>query len=117
MFTSWKVGDEEYRLRLTTFYATQVEKQLGFGLTAAAERLADASVIATILWGALQTYQHGVSFKDACGIYDDYIEDGGSLEGILDVIFELLSQIGVVDKPNKSERKNASSRKDEGMEP
>ena len=115
MFTIWKVNEEEYKLRLTTFYAIQIEKQLGFGLTAAINRITDATVIATILWGALQPCQHGINFKDTCELYDDYIAGGGNLEDMMDIILELLSQVGIGDKPNKPERKNARRQKAEDL--
>lgn len=104
--TIWKVGDEEYKLRLTTFASLQVEKQLGFGLTEAVNHLADTTVIVTILWGGLQAYNHGMNLRDVCDIYDRYIAAGGNVEKIVDVLAELLAQVGIGEPV---QRKNAES--------
>jgi hypothetical protein len=103
----WAVNGKEYRLRLTTFNSIQVEKQLGMGMTEAVNRLMDSTVIITILWGALQPYNHGMNFREVCDLYDEYIAAGGSAEKIVDVILKLLAQVGIGD--TESTEKNAVS--------
>jgi hypothetical protein len=107
-FTTWKVGDEEYKLRLNTMQTIQVEKQLGMGMAEIASHLADTTTIVTILFGAMQPLNHGVNFKDVCNIYDEYLEDGGTLEDMMDIMMELLAQAGYGER---SERKNGTSPK------
>lgn len=104
-YVIWNVNGKEYKLRLTTFNTVQVEKQLGMGLTEAVNRLMDATVITMILWGALQPYNHGMNFRSVCDLYDEYIAGGGSTEKIVDVLMELLAQIGIGD--TDSTAKNA----------
>lgn len=94
-YVIWNVGGKEYKLRLTTFNSVQVEKQLGMGLTEAVNRLMDSSVIITLLWGAMQPYNHGMNYREVCDIYDDYVAAGGSAEKIVDVLLKLLEQIGL----------------------
>ena len=106
LYTIWKIGDEEYKLRLTTFAAMQVEKQLGMGLTEAVNHLADTTVIVVLLWGGLQAYNHGMNLRDVCDLYDKYIASGGNVEKIVDVLMELLAQVGIGEP---AERKNAPS--------
>jgi hypothetical protein len=101
----WNVNGKEYRLRLTTFNSIQVEKQLGMGLTEAVNHLMDSTVIIMILWGALQPYSHGMNFREVCDIYDNYIANGGSAEKIVDILLQLLAQIGIGD--TESNEKNA----------
>jgi hypothetical protein len=113
MYTIWNVNGEEYKLRLTTLQAMQVEKQLDMGMTEAVQHLADSTVIVTIIWGSMQQFQHGTNIKDVCAIYDEYLESGGNLEAILDIIMELLAQIGIGEK---SEIKNKKRRKTEKAE-
>lgn len=105
-YTPWKISDsEEYKLRLTTMQAMQVEKQLGRGMGEIAEHLADATTITVLLWGAMQPLNHGTSLKDVCDIYDRYLENGGNVEKTMDVMVDLLAQVGYGD------RKNATSQK------
>ena len=107
-YVIWNVNGKEYKLRLTTFNAIQVEKQLGMGLTEAVNHLMDATVIIVLLWGALQSYSHNINLRDVCDIYDDYIAAGGSAEKIVEVLLKLLAQIGIGDRPESAE-KNAQS--------
>lgn len=106
-YVIWKVNGKEYRLRLTTFNFIQVEKQLGMGLTEAVNHLMDSTVIIMILWGALQPCNHGMNFREVCDIYDDYIAGGGSAKKIVDVLLQLLAQVGIGD--TESAEKNADS--------
>lgn len=104
----WKVGGEDYKLRLTTLNAIQVEKQLKMGLIEAVNHLADTTVTVMLLWGGLQEYNHGMKFTDVCELYDKYVAEGGSADKIVDVLAELLSQVGIGEAP-KPEAKNAES--------
>lgn len=92
--TVWNVNGKEYKLRLTTFNSVQVEKQLGIGMTEAINHIADTTVIVTILWGALQPYNHGMNLPEVCNLYDEYLSSGGNVAKIIDIIVELLAQIG-----------------------
>lgn len=68
-YVIWNVNGKEYRLRLTTFNAIQVEKQLGMGLTEAVNHLMDSTVIIVLLWGGLQPYNHSTNLRNVCDIY------------------------------------------------
>jgi hypothetical protein len=93
--------------------AIQIEKQLGMGMTKVIDgHIMDSTVIATILWGALQLYQHGTSLKDVCTLYDEYIEEGGNIDNITDIIMELFTQIGI---GGSSERKNKKGQKENDL--
>ena len=102
MYTIWKVGDEEYRLCMTTLMSLQVEKQLGKGMSEIVDHISDMSVITTLLWGGLQKFNHGMTLKNVCELYDKYIASGGSFEQIMDVLMELLAQIGYGTQPDKN---------------
>lgn len=108
-FVLWRIHNgEEYKLRLTTMAVVQIEKQLGMGMSDIIGHLMDATVLMTLLWGAMQQLNHGTSLKDVCIIYDRYLENGGTLESMTDVLLELLAQVGYGDRP---QRKNVESQK------
>ena len=104
----WNVNGKEYKLRLTTFNAIQVEKQLGMGLTEAVSHLMDSTVIIVLLWGGLQPYNHSANLRTVCDIYDDYLAGGGSAEQIIDVLMQLLSQVGIGDRAESPEKNGHS---------
>ena len=110
-YVTLTVNDKDYRLRMTTFNAVQVEKQLGMGMTEALNHLMDSRVIVGILWGAMQKYNHGTNLREVCDLYDNYLASGGNAEKIVDVILKLLAQIGIGDTEDSTEddAKNAES--------
>ena len=42
-----------------------------------------------------------MNFRDVCELYDEYIASGGRVDDIMDILIELLSQVGLCDKPEK----------------
>lgn len=100
--TVWNVNGKEYNLHLTTANAIQVEKQLGMGMTEAINHIADTTVIVTILWGALQPYNHGMNLPEVCNLYDEYLASGGNVVKIIDIIVELLAQIGFSNRQEEN---------------
>jgi len=107
----WNVNGKDYRLRMTTFNAMQVEKQLGMGATEALNHLMDSRVIVGMLWGGLQKYHHGMNLREVCDLYDDYLAGGGNAEKIIDILMQLLAQIGIGDTESSAEddEKNVES--------
>lgn len=99
----WNVNGKDYRLRMTTFNAMQVEKQLGMGATEALNHLMDSRVIVGMLWGGLQKYHHGMNLREVCDLYDDYLAGGGNAEKIIDILMQLLAQIGIGDTESGAE--------------
>ena len=110
-YVTLTVNGTDYHLRMTTFNAVQVEKQLGMGMTEALNHLMDSRVIVGILWGAMQKYNHGTNLREVCDLYDNYLASGGNAEKIVDVILKLLAQIGIGDTEDSAEgtTKNAES--------
>ncbi|MBE6723156.1 MAG: hypothetical protein E7572_11915 [Ruminococcaceae bacterium] len=111
-YVTLTVNGTDYRLRMTTFNAVQVEKQLGMGMTDALNHLMDSRVIVGILWGAMQKYNHGTNLREVCDLYDSYLASGGNAEKIVDVIIKLLAQIGIGDTEDDATEdaaKNAES--------
>ncbi|SHI25005.1 hypothetical protein SAMN02745823_03890 [Sporobacter termitidis DSM 10068] len=97
-YTTWRVDGEEYKLRLNTMAAVQIEKQLEMGMSEIVTHITDTTVIVTLLWGAMQHFHHGTNMKDVCGIYDRYLDGGGDIEQMTDVLVDLLAQVGFGSK-------------------
>jgi hypothetical protein len=47
-----------------------------------------------------------MNLRDVCDLYDKYIASGGNVEKIVDVLMELLAQVGIGEP---AERKNVPS--------
>lgn len=113
LYSTFKCGDKEYKLRLTAQSIVEVEKQLGKSvldvlLAMAPEDMSKMSVksislplmqdVVTILHGALQKFQHGITMNDTYGIYDEYIETGGSYMDFFNVLQGVLKVSGFLPK-------------------
>ncbi|OUM86650.1 MAG: hypothetical protein BAA01_11620 [Bacillus thermozeamaize] len=99
LYTTFTVGEKEYKLRLPAKIAVDVERKIGKSLLAVfgegkMSDLPSIETIVTVLHGSLQTYQHGITMDDAFEIYDRYIENGGSYAGMIQVLVEVLKVSG-----------------------
>lgn len=99
-FYTLTVGGEEYRLRLTASAIMAIEKKLGKSLFAALEHIQDNMVetIVTILWGAMQPLNAGFSMEKATALFDDYIDEGRSIEELMQEINRLFEISGFFRK-------------------
>ena len=84
-YAVWQVSeDKELKLRLTSLQATKVEEKIGVNLLkvfmpAEGESFAlpPLKVMLLLTHGALQKYEHGISFEDVSDLYDSYVDNGG----------------------------------------
>jgi len=95
-FHTLKVGENEYKLRLTASAIMAIEKKLGKSLFSALENIQDNMIetITTIIWGALQPFNANFPFDKAAELFDDYIDDGNSIEDLMQEINTLFETSG-----------------------
>ena len=94
------VGSETYNLRLTASAIMAIEKKLGKSLFSALEQIQDNMVetVTTILWGAMQPLNAGFTMEKAAALFDDYIDEGHSLEELMQEINGLFEVSGFFKK-------------------
>lgn len=99
-FYTMTVGGEEYKMRLTASAIMQIEKKLGKPLFKALETIQDNMVetIITIIWGAMQPLNAGFTMEKATALFDDYIDDGHSIEELMLEINGLFETSGFFKK-------------------
>ena len=93
-FHTIKIGGEEYKLRLTVNSIEDVEKKLGKSLYMALEEIQYnmVSTLAAILWGSLQKFNDNITYEKAVDLFDQYIDDGHSMQDMmeeLNVVFDV----------------------------
>ena len=100
LYHTLTVNGEEYRLRLTASAILAIEKKLGKSLFQALEHIQDNMVetITTILWGAMQPLQSGFTLEKAMQLYDGYIDEGHSLEDLMQEVHKLFEASGFFKK-------------------
>lgn len=125
LYTTLKVGNKEYKLRLDAQRSVEVEKQLGKHpldvlLAMAPKGAQDGSTnditgmsmpfvgdICIILHGALQKYQHEIDLPKTYDLYDDYIDAGGSYMDFFGILQEILQVSGFLPKAVEAPQETA----------
>ena len=99
-FYTMTVGGEEYKMRLTASAIMQLEKKLGKPLFKALETIQDNMVetITTIIWGAMQPINAGFTMEKATALFDDYVDEGHSIEDLMLEINALFETSGFFKK-------------------
>ena len=122
-YATWKVSeDKELKLRLTSLQATKVEEKIGANLLKVfmpaegeAFALPPLKVMLLLTHGALQKFEHGLSFEDVSDLYDDYVDNGGDQAAFMaDVILPMLQVSGFM--PREEANKKAPKKSKAKME-
>lgn len=103
MYTEFEAGGRTYQLRLTTHGCIQLEKKLGANplqlfMGIDDDVLPKLSDILIVLHAVLQPLNHGITFEDVCGIYDDYIAEGHTLWDLIPLLIEVFKGAGFLEK-------------------
>lgn len=113
-YATWKVSeDKELKLRLTSLQATKVEEKIGANLLKVfmpsegeAFALPPLKVMLLLTHGALQKFEHGISFEDVSDLYDDYVDNGGDQAAFMaDIILPMLQVSGFMPREKPSKKK------------
>jgi len=99
-FYTITIGGEDYKLRLTASAIMQIEKKLGQSLFSALENVQDNMIetVTTLLWGAMQPFNANFPLDKAAGLFDQYIDDGNSIENLMGEINGLFEASGFFTK-------------------
>ena len=112
-YAVWQVSeDKELKLRLTSLQATKVEEKIGVNLLkvfmpAEGESFAlpPLKVMLLLTHGALQKYEHGISFEDVSDLYDSYVDNGGDQAAFMaDVVLPMLQVSGFMPREKESKK-------------
>lgn len=112
-YTTWKVSeDKELKLRLTSLQGTKVEEKIGANLLKVfmpedGEEfpLPPLKVMLLLTHGALQKFEHGISFEDTSDLYDEYVDNGGDQAAFMaNVILPMLQVSGFMPREKTSKK-------------
>ena len=101
-YIPWMVGDTEYRLKLTTAAIVKLENQYKanvLSIISPEEGLPPVGALLAVIQVATQKFEHGLSGGVVAELYDEYVENGGSMTTLMEeVIMPLLSNSGFFTK-------------------
>ena len=94
-FALWKVGDTEYKLKLTTQEIIRLESMFNADLLSVTENneMPPLKVMLLITHGAIKKYNHGIKEKDVIELFDKYEEEGGSQLSFMTDVFLPIFQV------------------------
>lgn len=92
-WVSWKVKENEYKLKLKTSSIVELENKYKCNLMDIIDGTPTLSTMLDIAHKAMMTYQHGIKEKDMMEIYDDYVEEGGSQTDFMVKVFIPIYQV------------------------
>jgi len=99
-FTTFKVGEKEYKLRAAASQIVDLEKKLGgrnpLSILMAVEggELPSVTQVLLILHASMQKFHHGMTFEKVLDLYDDYVEEGYSYTDLIPVMVDVFKTSG-----------------------
>lgn len=97
-FIIWKIGEEEYRLKLTTGEISRLEQMYGGSLINLLNTETGMTPLCTMLditHGGLQKFNSNIDRSDVNDMFDRYIDEGGSqTEFLSDILIPLFQVSG-----------------------
>lgn len=114
LYTAWTVGDQEYRLRLTTKATVDLEKKLRRNpvevfMDAAGGRLPTLSDMAATLHASLQPLQHGFTEGMTFDLLDKWFEDEHTMTELIPILLEVFQVSGLVGREPGDTEKNGQA--------
>lgn len=96
-FVTWEVGDEVYKLKLTSAVIQKLEATFKTSLMNAVldNGIPTVGVMVAVLQAGLQKYNHGMKSKQVEDLFDTYIDSGKTQIDLLrEVIYPLMGDAG-----------------------
>ena len=95
----FKVGEKEYKLRLSIRNTVALEKVLGcnpLAIFGNGDRLPTITEMTAVLHAALQQYQSNINLAAAQDIFENWLEDGNTPTDFISVILEIYKASGII---------------------
>lgn len=97
-FVLFDAGNREYKLKFSAYASIRLEKKLGCSLLEGFKRFNEVGIATLYLWAAMHMFQPDADESDGLRIYDDFINDGGTLDGLANIMLNVLKVSGFLKK-------------------
>ena len=102
MYTLFRVGDKEYRLKLTTTQIMRLEKVTGHHplaiLTGAIDDIPSVTNMVQVLYCSMVELNHGISMSDVYHIFDAWLDEGHTTSDFLEIMIEIYEVSGLLPR-------------------
>ena len=105
----WTVGDEEYKLKLTTSAVVELEKKLKGNLLNVFDlgSVPPLNIMLGIIQAGMKKYNHGITMTKMYELFDEYVEDGGSQMSLMMNVLMPLYQVSGFFSEKMSKKMNS----------
>lgn len=108
LYKLFKVGDKELKLRLRAKDCVDLESRLGESpLTRLMEtqngKIPSIGFMIAVLHSSLQAFEHGYNLEKTYELYDEYVDNGGDLTGLLPEIVDVFEVSGFFKQEKKEQ--------------
>ena len=100
LYTEFKVGSQEFKLRATAASIIELEKKLGGRnplqvlMTVENGDIPSVGSLLLILHASMQKYHHGMTFEKVLELYDDYVDAGNAYTDLIPVMVDTFRTSG-----------------------
>ena len=91
-----KVGEKEYRLRISTSAAIELEDSLNTSIVEGLDRLSEIRVLAKYIYAATKQLGGIKSEAEALELIDEYTMSGGKTEKLNEIILDTMENSGYI---------------------
>ena len=107
MYYEFNVGDNTYKLRLSTRNIIQLEKKLGGNPLTLFYKGGEVAIptlegMSDVLHYSLQKFHHGISLKDVDDILDAYLEEN-TMNDLMEVVMNVYKVSGIISNDEDEE--------------
>lgn len=96
-YVTLKVGNTDYRLRISTASAIELEDKLNCSVVDGMNRLGEIRVLAKYIYAAANQLNDDVKTEeDAFALIDEYTMQGNKIEDLYDVMLEVMECSGYI---------------------
>lgn len=115
LYYNFKIGDNEYKCKLTTKDLVEVERRLKKNpltvfMSITNNELPKMEDMLTIFHASLQSYNHGISMEEVYDIYDDYVDSGKTFVDFIPEIMEIYKVSGLIKEDKKTTKKKTTKK-------
>ena len=111
------VCGKEYHLKITTAYAIKLEEELGTDLYTGLDKLAEIKTLAKYYFYAAVSQNDDINkIEDVYQLIDDYITDGGVIDELQKLVYEILLVSGILTKEVYDASKKAMEKQREVLQ-
>lgn len=104
-YSTWTVGDTEYKLKLRASEITRLEERFKENLlivVTGGDGFPPLATMLTIIQASMQAFHHGMTFGKVQAAFDQYVDEGGDqMKLMAEVVMPLLAVSGFFTETQK----------------